>query len=156
QFHELTGLAKQIHGWSHFWQGERAFGSAEMREAHHEMNAVGAFIFWPCRSVLLAEMELENGNAGAAETLVKEAMERRKSTEEGWYEPEDYRIAAKVMLKKLDRDPIAAEQYLRRAIEIAKARAAKWWELRSSVSLARLLCDSNRCDEARTMLAEIY
>jgi predicted ATPase len=79
--------------------------------------------------------------------LVEKAIETLKLTSEGWYEPEVYRIAAKVMLKKPDRDRIAAEQYLRRAIEIAKARSAKWWELRATTSLARLL--SNTTNSAR-------
>ena len=30
------------------------------------------------------------------------------------------------------------------------------WELRATVSLGRLLRDTNRPDEARTMLSEIY
>ena len=39
---------------------------------------------------------------------------------------------------------------------MARAQEAKWWELRTTVSLARLLRDSDRRDEARAMLAEIY
>ena len=74
-FTELAGLAKQVHGWSHFWQGERADGLAEMREAVHELKSVGAYIFLPCRFALLAEMELENGDHQSAEELVKQAME---------------------------------------------------------------------------------
>ena len=31
-----------------------------------------------------------------------------------------------------------------------------WWELRTTVSLARLLRDTNRRDDARAMLTEIY
>ena len=34
--------------------------------------------------------------------------------------------------------------------------SAKAWELRATTSLARLLRDNNRHDEARAMLAEIY
>jgi len=33
---------------------------------------------------------------------------------------------------------------------------AKAWELRATMSLARLLRDTGRHDEARTMLADIY
>jgi hypothetical protein len=32
----------------------------------------------------------------------------------------------------------------------------KWWELRATMSLARLLRDSDCRDEARSMLAKIY
>ena len=45
---------------------------------------------------------------------------------------------------------------LRRAIEIAQGQGTKWWELRATMSLARLLRDTGHRDEARTMLADIY
>jgi predicted ATPase len=47
-----------------------------------------------------------------------------------------------------------AEQCMRRAI--AAQQGAKSWELRATTSLARLLRDTGRRDEARAMLAEIY
>jgi len=49
-----------------------------------------------------------------------------------------------------------AESCFRAAVEVARTQEAKWWELRTSVSLAWLLRDTNRRDEARTILAEIY
>jgi predicted ATPase len=39
---------------------------------------------------------------------------------------------------------------------MARSMGAKAYELRTTMSLAHLLCDTYRCDEARTMLAEIY
>jgi predicted ATPase len=42
------------------------------------------------------------------------------------------------------------------AIAIARRQEAKSFELRSSISLARVLASQGRRDEARTMLAEIY
>jgi predicted ATPase len=50
----------------------------------------------------------------------------------------------------------AVEECFRRAIEIARGQSAKWWELRATVSLARLLRDTARRSEARAMLADIY
>jgi len=49
-----------------------------------------------------------------------------------------------------------AEQVLRQSIEWARARKAKLLELNATIPLARLLRDTNRRDEARTMLADIY
>jgi predicted ATPase len=49
-----------------------------------------------------------------------------------------------------------AEADFREAIALAQKMSAKAWELRATTSLARLLRDTGRCDEARTMLAEIY
>jgi predicted ATPase len=46
--------------------------------------------------------------------------------------------------------------WYREALEIAQRQSAKSWELRAVASLARLLRDTGRRGEARTMLAEIY
>ena len=42
------------------------------------------------------------------------------------------------------------------AITLARTVGAKAWELRATMSLTRLLRDSARRDEPRTMLADIY
>jgi predicted ATPase len=39
---------------------------------------------------------------------------------------------------------------------MARSRSAKSWELRATTSLARLLRDTGRRDEARAMLTGIY
>jgi hypothetical protein len=49
-----------------------------------------------------------------------------------------------------------AEQSFRTAIEIAHRQKGRGWELRATSSLARLLRDTNRREEARSMLADIY
>ena len=49
-----------------------------------------------------------------------------------------------------------AELHLRSAINVARAQDSKWWELRATTDLARLLTEQGRRDEARTMLADIY
>ena len=49
-----------------------------------------------------------------------------------------------------------AEESFRTAIDISRKQKAKSWELRATTSLARLLAKTDRRDEARAMLAEIY
>jgi predicted ATPase len=49
-----------------------------------------------------------------------------------------------------------AEAGFRDAISLALKMSAKAWELRATMSLARLLRDTGRRDEARAMLAAIY
>jgi predicted ATPase len=51
---------------------------------------------------------------------------------------------------------VQAEQSFRTAIEVARGQKARSWELRATTSLARLLRNTNRQDEGRTTLAEIY
>ncbi len=49
-----------------------------------------------------------------------------------------------------------AESSFREAIGIARRQETRWWELRATTNLSRLLQDAGRGDEARAMLAEIY
>jgi predicted ATPase len=49
-----------------------------------------------------------------------------------------------------------AEADFRAALELAQKMSAKAWELRTTMSLARLLARQGRRDEARMMLADIY
>jgi len=49
-----------------------------------------------------------------------------------------------------------AEADFREAIALAQKMSAKAWELRAATSLARLLRDTGRRDEARAILSEIY
>jgi predicted ATPase len=49
-----------------------------------------------------------------------------------------------------------AEHSFRKAITIAQRQHAKSWELRATLSLARLLIKQGRREEARSMLAELY
>ena len=56
----------------------------------------------------------------------------------------------------VDSNATEAQSCFERAIEIARKQSAKSWELRATMSLARLLAKQSRRDEARAMLADIY
>ena len=49
-----------------------------------------------------------------------------------------------------------AESCFRTAIEVARAQEARWWELRATTTLAKLLRDAGRRDEVCAMLSKIY
>jgi class 3 adenylate cyclase/tetratricopeptide (TPR) repeat protein len=68
--------------------------------------------------------------------------------------PETLRVRGELRLKLGQTD--LAESGYREAIVLARSLSAKSWELRATTSLARLLRDTNRRDEARAMLANIY
>jgi class 3 adenylate cyclase/tetratricopeptide (TPR) repeat protein len=53
-------------------------------------------------------------------------------------------------------DPVEAEVDFRRALKVARSQNARSLELRTTMSLARLLNRQGKRDEARAMLAEIY
>jgi predicted ATPase len=53
-------------------------------------------------------------------------------------------------------DLARAEAYFERALTIARSQQAKSWELRASMSLARLWRDQDKPQQARELLAPVY
>ena len=96
------------------------------------------------------------GRAEQALALLDENLARFEQTGAHVYEPQLYQLKSQAILMRDSSATAAAEECLRKAIEIARGQSAKWWELRATTSLARLLASQDRRDEARTMLAEIY
>jgi predicted ATPase len=51
---------------------------------------------------------------------------------------------------------MTSEAYFERALAVARQQQAKSWELRAAMSMARLLRDQGKRDEARDLLAPVY
>jgi predicted ATPase len=64
------------------------------------------------------------------------------------------RIKSQVLAAQYDRESIM--NCLTEALVVARAQSALAWELRSTMVLARLLCESGQRDQARHMLALVY
>jgi predicted ATPase len=145
-----------VEGYARFWQGERKIGLAQLKRAIEELEALGSPVFSSWRMACLAEAQLQLGELEAAESSLERAFAIMKETGERWAEPEIHRIAAEAMLRKPGGDVLTAERRFEEAVAIAQKQSSRWWELRATVGLARLLRDTGRRDEARMMLANIY
>jgi predicted ATPase len=64
------------------------------------------------------------------------------------------RIKSQILAAQHDRE--AAMNCLTEAIAVARAQSALAWELRSTMVLARLLCEREQRDHARHTLALVY
>jgi class 3 adenylate cyclase/tetratricopeptide (TPR) repeat protein len=73
-----------------------------------------------------------------------------------WFEAELHRTRGEIALLRDPNSIELAERSFRHAIELACQQSARSFELRATTSLARLLRDTGRRDQARAMLAEIY
>jgi predicted ATPase len=112
---------------------------------------------WPqYANALLAQGYARIGRTGEALTMLEQTLARIEETGETLDLAEILRLKGEVLLRRDGAATADAEHCFRTALEVARAQEAKWWELRTSVSLARLLRDINRRGEARMMLAEIY
>ena len=105
---------------------------------------------------LLVEVCIETGRFDDGLSALNEALAAANEHENRSYEAETHRLKGELLLKQDDPNAVEAQSCFRRAIEIARNQSAKSWELRATTSLARLLANHGRRDEARTMLAEIY
>ena len=66
-----------------------------------------------------------------------------------------YRLKGELWLLE-DKDEIEADKCFQKSIHLAKQRQTRWWELRATVSLARLWKKQGKLQEARDKLKEIY
>jgi tetratricopeptide (TPR) repeat protein len=102
-----------------------------------------------------AFLAVAQASAGAVADAL-ETVERALagSFDEPVFRPEMLRVRGELRIK-VGRTALAEADF-REAIALAQSMSAKAWELRATTSLARLLRDSRRRDEARAMLAHIY
>ena len=83
-----------------------------------------------------------------------EAISVTDKTQGRYYEAEMHRVRGELFLSMHDHG--AAEASLRKAIDVAQHQCAKTWELRASMSLARLCRDRGKVQQARELLAPVY
>ena len=91
-----------------------------------------------------------------ASASLDEALTIAEDDDVRYWEAETNRLRGVLVLKSDPSKNAEAQACFERAIEIARVQKAKSWELRATVSLARLLRAADRRDEARVMLADIY
>jgi len=89
-------------------------------------------------------------------SALREAQAAADEHENCAFEADIHRLKGDLLLRQNDSNAAEAQSCFQRAIEIARNQSAKSWELRATTSLARLLNEQGKHDEARTMLAEIY
>ena len=72
------------------------------------------------------------------------------------HEAELHRLKGELLLAESPDQIAAAEDCFRRATETARRQQSKGWELRATMSLARLWQRQGRRDDARAALAAVY
>jgi predicted ATPase len=136
--------------------GFSAEGIARMEEGLAALRATGTEIGRPYWLSLLAEACIESSLLDHGLSALAEALADANETEGRQHEAEIYRLNGDLLLAQGNSKVGEAQSSFQRAIEIARSQRAKSYELRGTMSLARLLAEQGRRDEARVMLAEIY
>ena len=101
--------------------------------------------------LFLAAAQEREGMTGDALATLEQALE---ASQERYWQPEILRLRGELRLKQGLVE--LAEADFGEALMLARSMNAKSWELRATMSLARLLRDAGRGEEAHAMLAGIY
>ncbi len=149
---EWEASGRSLHGWALAQSGQAESGILELEADTTLVPAVGRIQMVE----LLVQVNMVVARADRALELTHEALARAERMGLHEDDAELHRLQGEATLMRDSSAAAAAEECFRKAIEIARGQSAKWWELRATTSLARLLRDTNRRDEARTMLADIY
>ena len=135
-------------------EGDFTAGIDGILDGMRTFRSVGENLTYDYFCCVLAEAYLLAGRAAEGIAVLEEAITRSMAHNQRFCEPEMHRLMGELML--LSGAMSEAEKSLHDAIAIAQNREAKFWELRATMSLARLLAQQGRRDEARAVLAEIY
>jgi predicted ATPase len=104
---------------------------------------------------LMADSFLRSNRIDQGLEIIEDAFASFDATGARLQGAEAYRLKGELLLISGNRAAPEAEQCFRAAIEVARRQSAKSWELRATMSLARLLAKQNCRAAAHAMLAQI-
>jgi predicted ATPase len=125
-----------------------------LRTGLAELRKTGYLIGLPHHLVIAADAYRVVGKSAIALTHLAEAQRLAEETHARWVLAETLRLQGDLLA--ISNDQIGAEASFLKAIHLAKKQGAKLFELRASMSLARLLRDQGRSADAHDLLAPIY
>jgi predicted ATPase len=152
---DYWGWATGLRGWAMAQLGRSEEGIAQQREGLAAFSATEALLR-PYFLCLLAETWTETGRLDEGLNALTEALAAADEHDLRFYEAETHRLKGELLSKQDGSSAAEAQSCFERAIKIARSQSAKSLELRATISLARLLRNTARRDEARVMLDEIY
>ncbi|MBV8770745.1 MAG: AAA family ATPase [Deltaproteobacteria bacterium] len=151
-FPSETAMARWLLGAARAQLGRPTEGIELIRQGIAGLFEVRQRIGITHRTLCLAKAQAQAGALVDALATIEQALEA--NSEEMAYRPEALRVRGELRLRH--GRPQLAETDFRDSIAMAQSMGAKAWELRATMSLARLLAEQGRRAEAHTTLAGIY
>jgi tetratricopeptide (TPR) repeat protein len=125
-----------------------------IRTGINELESLSYRMFRGFHLTLLADAQSITGDLSDAFVTVEQAIET--NPDELWSRALTLTLRGQLHLRADPNHIDLSERDFREAIELSRKISAKSPELRATTSLARLLRDTGRRDDARAMLAEVY
>jgi predicted ATPase len=135
-------------------RGEPEAGLDLLRSGLETLRAQRYNVLVPSFIGALAEGLCKTGQFEEALFTVNGAITRATNSGVKLDLPELLRIKSQILVARHDRE--SAMNCLTEALAVAREQSARAWELRSTMVLARLLCEGGQRDQARHTLALVY
>ena len=119
-------------------------------------RATGAELLRPFQLSILGDAYTQAARFEEAHAALDEGLAVAEKNDDRVQEAELHRLKGELLLAESPDQAAAAEDCFRQAIETARRQQSKAWELRATMSLARLWQRQGRRDEAHRMLAAVY
>jgi tetratricopeptide (TPR) repeat protein len=151
------GMARATRGWARAMAQGGGEAVAEIQQALAElarMRTGGAGA--PCLLAMFAEAFWKVGRHDDALGALGLGLARAQATGSHHFDAGLHRLRAEILLDQDGGALEEAESCVRRALQLAREQKAKYVELRAATTLARLLRDQGRHDEARALLQPVY
>jgi ATP/maltotriose-dependent transcriptional regulator MalT len=122
-----------------------------MQDGIAKAKLAGVSMFMPFVACRMAEVLLERGQLGEADTVLSAERDRMATTREVAYEGELLRLQARVRLHAGDDG--AARELLGRALDVARSQGALSLELRAALDYAEALSSAAEAEDATAQLS---
>ena len=145
-----------------FWRGAGLLLQGRREEALpllvngiDAFRATGAELTLTFQLGTLGDAYTQTGRFDDARAALNLALAIAEKNDERCHEAELHRLSGVLLLAEAPERKSAAEDYFRRAIDTARSQESKGWELRTTMSLARLWIREARRGEAHESLAAV-
>jgi class 3 adenylate cyclase/predicted ATPase len=137
-------------------QGRRAESLPLLLKGLDAFRATGAELRVPYYFSMVGDAYLQAGRFADAHHALKEGLATAEKNDDRFQEAELHRLQGELLLAESLDQAAGAEDCFRQAIATAQRQQSKGWELRATMSLARLWQRQGRREEARAALAAVY
>jgi predicted ATPase len=136
--------------------GRREEALALLLKGYSAFRATGAGVRVPSYLSMLGDAYTQSGRFDDAHQALSEGLAAAEKNDDRCHEAELHRLKGELLLAESPGQIAAAEDCFRRATETALRQGSKGWELRATMSLARLWQRLGRRDDAHAALADVY
>jgi predicted ATPase len=139
-----------------FMEGDRDHAMPLLQQGLQAWQVTGAQLTLSYQFSTLGEAFTQAGRFEDALVALEKGLALAEKTGEHCQAAEQHRLEGELLLVQSRDQSSLAEECFHQAIQTARRQHSRAWELRATLSLARLWQREGRCEEARAALARIY